>query len=255
MADQRAEAFDVVVADDGSGPSTRAVIDRWRERLQIAHVWQPDEGYGKARALNLAALEARGQLLIFLDGDSIPRCSFLELIRKAALPGRFLVGKRLKIGSGLTRRVIERGLPVWRWSAAHWLLLRPHELRRPGFLLPGRDRRRPWREGQPEFEAPYGAYGVAFTVWRADFEHVNGYDMRFEGWGAEDAEIAVRLQHAGLRCGWPGPRSTILHLCHPHKVKGRSNMSLLRETEASGRIEAVQGLRELREEKRADEGR
>jgi hypothetical protein len=49
-----------------------------------------------------------------------------------------------------------------------------------------------------------------------------------------------------LRCGWPGPRATVLHLWHDER-KGResSNTLLLDETKQSDRIEAIVGLREL----------
>ena len=75
---------------------------------------------------------------------------------------------------------------------------------------------------------------------------VNGYDTRFAGWGGEDVDMAVRLQRAGLRCGWAGPRSTLLHLWHEtRKADLRPNDELLAETRATNRIEAVEGLREL----------
>ena len=75
---------------------------------------------------------------------------------------------------------------------------------------------------------------------------MNGYDARFAGWGGEDVDMAVRLRRAGLRCGWAGPQSTLLHLWHEtRKPPVRPNDALLAETEASDRVEAVDGLREL----------
>ena len=75
---------------------------------------------------------------------------------------------------------------------------------------------------------------------------MNGYDARFAGWGGEDVDMAVRLRRAGLRCGWPGPQGTLLHLWHEtRKRPGRPNDPLLAETEAGDRIESVEGVREL----------
>src|SRR5207248_332197 len=65
FADQDDDRFEVVVADDGSGDETRRVIDGWRPRLDISHVWHPNEGFRKARAFNSAALSARGGYLAF----------------------------------------------------------------------------------------------------------------------------------------------------------------------------------------------
>jgi hypothetical protein len=153
----------------------------------------------------------------------------------------------------LSWRVMEAKVPVWRWSAVRWLVGSPRELltaprqaARPGVVLPLRDRRRPWRHGQPEFSPPFDGYGFCFGVFRHDLERVNGFDTRFVGWGAEDFDIAIRLRRIGLTCGWPGPRATMLHLWHPPK-RGTmpSNTPLREETQQSTRFEAVEGLREL----------
>jgi len=248
LSEQSDPASEVVVADDGSGPETAATVERWRAafRNRLVHAWQPDEGYRRARILNLGALTGSGDALVFLDGDCVPRRRFVESVRRALLPGWFLAGKRLNLNIDLSRRVIEEQFPVWRWSAAKWLMRAPLEVRRPGLLVPLRDRRRSWRPGQPEFSPPYDAYGFFFGISRGDFERVNGFDMRFVGWGGEDEDIAARLRQAGLRCGWPGLRSTLIHLWHETRVdRARPNTALLRETQGSDRIEAVDGLRQL----------
>ena len=248
LSDQSESAFEVVVADDGSGPETTAVVQSWVPTFgsRLVHVRQPDEGYRRALILNVGARAATADYLVFLDGDSIPRLRFVEAVLRAAMPGWFLAGKRVNLGVDLSRRVLEERLPVWRWPAAGWLLRAPREVGRPGLLVPLRYRRRPWRKRQPEFVPPFGGYGSPLGAFRADFERVNGFDSRFSGWGAEDEEIALRLRRAGLRCGWPGPRSTCIHLWHETRVdRMRPNTLLLRETQASDRIEAVDGLRQL----------
>jgi glycosyltransferase involved in cell wall biosynthesis len=256
LAEQRGDAFEVVVAEDACGSDTEAVVEHWKRAFgaRLSHVRQPDDGDRRTRVLNLAALAAHGEYLLFVDGDCVPRRRLVESVRRAALPGWFLASKRFHLSEALSRRVIDERLPVWRWSAARWLVSAPREFRasgreanRPGLLVPARDRRRPWRARQPEFRPPFDAYGFLFGVARADFERVNGFDLRFVGYAAEDVDLAVRLRRAGLRCGWAGPRSTLLHLWHPaRKGHTRSNTPLLRETEASERIEAVVGLKELR---------
>jgi hypothetical protein len=70
--------------------------------------------------------------------------------------------------------------------------------------------------------------------------------MRFVGWGDQDVDLAVRLGRLGLRCGYAGPRSAMLHLWHPSQMTvSRPTWLLLEETKASDRIEAVEGVREL----------
>ncbi len=157
LSEQPGDPFEVVVADDGSGPEIAAVVEKWRRRLEVTHVWQPDEGFRKARILNLAALRSRGEYLVFLDGDCVPRRGFLPALQRAALPGWFLSTKRIELSQGFTERVLREQLPIWRWSAAEWFLRAAREVGRPGYLVPARDRRRPWRARQPEFVPPASA--------------------------------------------------------------------------------------------------
>lgn len=244
LAEQSDHDFDVVVADDGSGPETAAVASRWTQVLPLRHVRQEDDGYRLARVRNLGASEAGGDYLVFIDGDVVPRRHFVRALRQAAVPGWFVGGKRLLLDAPLTRRVLADEVPIQRWSLPHWALHREHA--RPLSALTPRDRRRPGREGQPEFVPHADGYGFLLGISRDDFERVNGYDTRFSGWGGEDVDLAVRLRRAGLRCGWAGPQSTLLHLWHEtRKPAERPNDGLLRETEAGDRTAALEGLREL----------
>jgi glycosyltransferase involved in cell wall biosynthesis len=246
FAEQQGEPFEVVVADDGSSNEIRDVVDRWRGRLDGDHVWQPKEGFRKARALDLAALSARGDYFAFLDGDCVPRRGFIDALRRAAFSGWFLTTKRVMLREEFSRRVVEKKIPIWRWSAAKWLLRAPRQVGRPGLLVPARDRRRPWRADQPEFVPPVAAYTL-IAVARDDFERVNGYDLRCtRSTDGEDQDLAIRLRRSGLRCGWPGPAATVLHLWHPERLDRADRQSrLFRETQAGSHIEAVLGLREL----------
>lgn len=259
LGEQSDDAFEVVVAEDGESPQTASVVRRHRARagFPIAHVTQPDLGWRKARIYDLGALEARGEYLIFLDGDTLPRRGFLHAVRRAALPGWFLCGKRLHLSEALSTRVLAGQVAPWRWSTLRLLLAlsrrdftTSRETAHPGFVVPLRDRRRPWRPSQPEFSPPYEGYGFFFAMSRADFEHANGFDTRYVGWGGEDEDLAARLRRMGLRCGWPGPRATLLHLWHrAQKGLMPSNKPRVQETLAASHVEAPEGLRELAAER------
>jgi glycosyltransferase involved in cell wall biosynthesis len=249
LADQSDREFQLVITDDGSGPEIRDIVERWRGVFgeSLVHVWQPDEGYRLGLVRNRGALAARGDYLVFLDGDCIPRRRFVEAMRRAAIPGWFVAGRRLELGGDLSARVLDEHVPVQRWS------LRRFALRKRGVIglsaLTARDRRRVGRTGVPEFEPHANAYGFLLGLARADFERANGFDARFVGWGEEDVDLAARLRRLGLRCGHAGPQATVLHLWHPpSKPPGERNQPLLLESEESARAEAVVGLRELQAE-------
>ena len=248
LSEQSDRRFDVVVADDGSGAETALVVQRWQGRFRerLTHIWHPDEGFRAARARNLGALARDSDLLVFLDGDCVPRRDFVRAARAAAQPGWFGVGRRLHLSSAFTRRVLQRDVPIHRWSLTRWLPERRHCTALAP--LTARDRRKVGRLGVPEFIPDKNAYSPVFLA-TADFERVNGYDLRYEGWGEEDVDLAIRLRRLGLRCGHLGGAGTVLHLWHPSLFASeRPNWRLLEETSQSGALEAVSGLRELERE-------
>jgi GT2 family glycosyltransferase len=245
--EQSDDGFEVVVADDGSGPETEAVVDRRRALFgaRLSHVRQPDEGYRLARVRNLGALATSGEYLVFIDGDCIPGADFVRAVRASALPGWFVSTRRIGLPQDLTRQILAGEVAPHGWSRLRWAARLRGVADGLAALTP-RDRRQAGRVRLPEFEPPDGAYGSGFGVARGDLERVNGYDLRFTGWGEEDVDLAMRLRRLGLRCGHAGPRATLFHLRHPsRKEHGRSNWWLLQETEGSERVEAVEGLREL----------
>lgn len=244
LSEQTDTGFDVVVADDGSGPQTAAAVSRWQDGLdgRLRHVRQEDDGFRLARVKNIGAQAATGDFLVMIDGDAVPRRGFVAAMKKAAVPGWFVAGKRLELDRTLSERALAERLPVHRWSLLRWLRERSHA--EPLAALTSRDRRRPGRDGLPEFVPQGNRYGVLLGVWRNDFERANGFDLRYEQWGEEDVDLAVRLHRLGLRCGWPGPRGTLLHMWHESRANARPNAALLEETRSSDRVEAVRGLRE-----------
>ena len=248
LANQSDPGFDVVVADDGSSAGTAAVVERWRHALgdRLVHVWQPDDGYRLARVRNLGAATARASHLLFIDGDCIPRRHFVRAVRRALIPGWFLAATRVRLNERITRHVLAEGTPIERWSRLELLARARRDLDGWRRVTP-RDRRRSWRPHLPDFWPDGNAYGFCVGVARADFEAVNGMDMRFAGWGEEDVDLAVRLGRLGLRCGYAGPQSALLHLWHSsHKEVDRPTWWLLQETIESDRIQAVEGVRELK---------
>lgn len=74
---QERRADEIIIADDGSGPDTCSLIERYKAVLPIKHVWHPDEGFRKTRILNLALTSATSDYLIFTDQDCVPRNDFV----------------------------------------------------------------------------------------------------------------------------------------------------------------------------------
>lgn len=246
LARQDDRRFEVLVADDGSGSETARVVERWQGRVgsRLEHVWQANEGFRAARCRNAAVVAAHGDYVTFLDGDCIPRASFVAMHRSFAEAGWFATGNRILCSQGLTERLLREHppaqLPDRLWSALRARWSRDINRVMPLIDLPGapsslrRLRGSDWR----------GAKACNFGVWRADFEAVDGFDERFEGWGYEDSDLVARLIHRGVRRKDVRFATAVFHLWHRHEDRADStrNREYLEETLRLGRDRAIRGL-------------
>jgi len=241
-SNQTTRDFEIVVADDGSGGETADVIAAHERRapVLIRHVWQPHQGFWKAAALNRAVLRSHGAQLVFSDGDCVPARSFVAEHLEAARDNAFIVGGHVRLSEEDTRKVtretvlsgtLER-LVSARESAALWWAhaksLVYIALRRP---------RRP------------RLLGLNFSLDRASFVAVNGFDQTYRNSGKDDSDLRNRLLLAGVRPISLWHRARVVHLFHPPYPERR----LWREAGAYYRREplcatAPSGLRELARE-------
>lgn len=190
VSQQRVPPDEVLLADDGSANETKTLFDQWRtaQRFRCEHVWQEHRGFRRARILNQAIALARGDYLIFLDGDTIPHPLFIADHLALACQSQFVQGHRALIerkaaaGFGLHEFGRDR-LDALRQFQLHGL---KHAYRWP---WPLRHVRRDYR----------GVRGCNLAIWRSDLVRVNGYNEAFAGWGREDSELAVRLMNSGVR--------------------------------------------------------
>jgi len=238
-------AFEVIVADDGSTDETRQAVEAFRPAFgcSLQHVWHADEGFRAGTIRNRAATRSRGERLIFLDGDCIPRPTFIAAHAAAASDGTMARGSRALLSQRFTERVLRDRLPVHEWSGGAWIKTR---LRRDVNRLSGL-LAHPWsrRAGAPSRDWR-SVRTCNLAVWRRDFERVNGFDERFVGWGYEDSDLAIRLINAGVRVRRAGSAATVLHCWHrenDRRFEGE-NLRRLQQTERSGVIRAELGLAE-----------
>lgn len=215
LSKQSDQNFEVVIADDGSGPETEHIVGEWRARWRgrLSHTWHPDAGFRLAEVRNRAVAAASGDYLIFLDGDCIPRKDFIASHRRLAEPGWMVCGHRLMLSEPFTRKVVRGRLPIEDWTFAEWM----GELRRgsidrltPLLRLPGAM----WRR-HLLWERTRKVRGCNMAVWRSNFLEVDGFDATFVGWGHEDYDLAARLQMIGVSLKDGRYATGVLHLWHP----------------------------------------
>jgi glycosyltransferase involved in cell wall biosynthesis len=235
--------FEIVVADDGSGPATARVVREWTARMAvpIKHVWHEDRGFRLAEIRNRGIRASAGAYVVFLDGDCIARADFVAMHRHLAEPRWFVTGTRILLSRELTDQILHQGLEPELWGLARFLghRLRHHFNRlAPLFALRlGPMRKlvaRRWR----------GARGSNMAFWRADLEKVGGFDTSFSGWGREDSDIFIRMIRAGVRRKDGRFASGVLHLWHPDADRSHldHNDRQLDEVLHSTRVMARSGL-------------
>jgi glycosyltransferase involved in cell wall biosynthesis len=246
LAGQTDRRFEVVVADDGSGPETARLVERWQPQLGVplAHVWHEHRGFRAAEIRNRAICESRGDYCVFLDGDCLVRPDFVARHRRLAERGWFVAGNRALLSAALTQAALEKDLRPERWGLADWIGQRfKGGLNRlaPLLQLP----LGPLRKSRPQ--AWEGARSCNLAVWRSDLDRVDGFDARFSGWGREDSDLLIRLLQAGVRRKDGTFATGVLHLWHAEADRSglAANDDRLAGVIAGKRVRAERGLSAL----------
>jgi glycosyltransferase involved in cell wall biosynthesis len=214
---QTVTAFELIVADDGSGPGVAAVIGEYTDAspFPVSHVWHEDAGWRKNSILNAAIRTSTTPYVIFIDGDCIPHRRFVQdhlqerrhrvvtggrRVETSArwteqlTPERVRTGAFERIGLGeITEslagksRHIENG--VWLRSRLLRAALHPH---------------------------PRGICGYNFSLWKRDLEEINGFDECYTTPGVgEDVDVEYRLGLIGVQARVLHNRAIVFHLHHP----------------------------------------
>jgi glycosyltransferase involved in cell wall biosynthesis len=182
------EPFEVIICDDGSTADMLSVVRHWAARgnLDIRLVWQPHYGNRVSRSRNNAVRLARGDLMVFLDGDLFVDPDFLAL--------------HTQLHTGADRRLV-CGSRRWGYFPQHETLSamltsseEPHSILKallsgwqPGPFPPEAH----WQEQWVRTRSPWMAFiGGNFSVRKAPEVW---FDEHFIGWGYEDLEFCFRL--------------------------------------------------------------
>ena len=189
LQDYPAERFEIVVVDDGS-PEPLARPDTGPGQARIRTLRQEDRGFRAAAARNLGASVAQGEVLCFLDQDTVPGPAYLRrLIRlPATVPDALVVGRR-------------RHVDLRDWTPARlrsWLTgtgPAPTEFDPPGWLAEAyRDRADLLITDDTSYRFVISA---VMSCSAQLFQEIGGFDESFTRYGGEDWELAFRAYNAG----------------------------------------------------------
>jgi glycosyltransferase involved in cell wall biosynthesis len=208
---------EIIIADDGSGEATRAVVDAFKNKtaIPVRHFWHPDEGFRKTIIINQAITGTSSDYIIQIDGDIVLHELFIEDHISEAEKGYYIRGSRVLLPEFTTKQYLRTGNfePVSTFGKG--VRNRINSLRIP-FLAPlliKKSRRsRNW-------------IGCNCAFWREDFLKVNGYNNELKGWGHEDIELAARFINSGLYQKKVKLKAVCYHLYHPFNDRVHENIN------------------------------
>ena len=178
----------VIVVDDGSDPP---LDPKMPEGLDVTVLRQERDGFGLARARNLGATSATGDVVVFFDADMIPETGWLEAHARphhhhSPLAG---IGPRTHVSRN------EVGMDEIRSGTPIEEVLAHSDPERPEWIL---ERWRSTDDGRIGADIWWGMSGGNFSVDRELFLDVGGYDEDgFKEWGGEDNDLGYRIYQRG----------------------------------------------------------
>ena len=209
---QTEKDFEIIIADDGSGPKTKELLDRLRQEIDmpLVHVWQEDNGFQKSQILNKAIMASSSDYLIFTDGDCIPRQDFVATHIKFREPDYFLSGGYFKLPMDISIAITKDDIVSQRCFDVKWLT---------GMGLPDKNKLKLSAKGFMasflNFITPTKATwnGHNASGWKTDLVFINGFNQEMQ-YGGQDRELGERLFNKGLKSKQIRYNAICVHLDH-----------------------------------------
>jgi glycosyltransferase involved in cell wall biosynthesis len=216
--------FEVVIADDGSGPKTRELIDRMRGEVfyPIQHIWQEDDGFQKSRILNKALVACEGEYIIMTDGDCIPRNDFVQVHYINKKTGYFISGGYYMLPMNISHAITKEDIEAQRCFNLEWLkekgipkTFKNNKLVVRGFLSKLFNLLTPTK-------ASWNGHNS--SGWKKDILNVNGFDERMQ-YGGQDRELGERLVNFGIKSRQLRYSAVCVHLDHKRGYKTEDSIA------------------------------
>lgn len=190
--------FEIVIADDGSGPATRDLVNRMKAEVcyDLIHVWQEDDGFQKSQILNKAILASRSDYIIMTDGDCIPREDFVWVHFKNRKPGSFISGGYYMLPMNVSQAIEKEDIIAQRCFQIDWLRARGIPKTFKNTKLTVQEKLADLLNRFTPTRASWNGHNS--SGWKKDILDVNGFDERMQ-YGGQDRELGERLVNFGIK--------------------------------------------------------
>lgn len=205
---------ELIIADDGSKEKVIEYIADLIEYcpFSIKHVFQKDLGFRLARSRNNAARVAIGDFLIFVDQDVIFPDNFVESLYKNR-KRKTLISSRALIS---TEKEKEEALAYLKMGYSYEKIYSIFQEDREGIQLAmKKDKRNNFLYRFKLRNRGAKIAGLIFSLYKSDFQNINGFDEKYIGWGEEDDDLCNRFYKYGGRVQPVEFKEYAVHLFHP----------------------------------------
>lgn len=240
--------FEVIIADDGSKDAFVDALKKYSAGgpLSIQHVWHEDKGFRKTRILNGALKAAKGEYLVFVDGDCIPDRHFVADHWHNRKADTIQAGRRVNLSPAVTTALtVDKIREGFLHSPAFY-----RQIWLDNFRKKGKHAEKSVR--LPRFlhrllpEQTRGILGCNFSLYRKDLLEINGFDMRYEAPAyGEDTDIDVRLRWLGKKVKLLKFHAVQYHLYHKKLERPSGNDKIFAEVLEKKEAVTPYGLNQL----------
>jgi len=215
--------FEIVIADDGSRPATRDLIEAFKSKTEIPikHVWHEDQGFQKSVILNKAILACDSDYIIMSDGDCIPRKDFVATHIKYRELGYFLSGGYHKLSMKTSKNISKEDILKEKCFSRQWLGKNGMKSSHKNFKLSNNSLLTQLLNGITSTKATWNGHNA--SGWKRDIIKVNGFDERMQ-YGGQDRELGERLMNMGIVGKQIRYFAVCLHLDHSRGYKSKESI-------------------------------
>ncbi len=162
--------YEIIIADDCSDDGTEEFVKKLRYPIFLKYT-RSDGIQGRAKNRNRGFQKAVGEWIIFLDGDMVPGPELVDAYLKSweTYPDAVVIGSW----------ALPEGWKESRWQ--RYLSSRGRLVMVHGDKVPGK----------------YFTSGN-FAIKKAILDRLCGFDTSFKGWGGEDTDFGLRLDHESI---------------------------------------------------------
>lgn len=239
---------EIIIAEDAMEAETEAFLKQYDD-LPLTHIRHEDSGNRKTVILNKAVCAAKGEYLIFIDGDVIPYTHFVEYHAALARPKQVLSGRRVNLDAtysqrlyegSLTAKTLERWYPLF---ALRFMCDRSFRYEQGFQLSPNGLIYRFFLKGR---KRNVDIIGCNFSCFKKDFKAINGFDESYlYSRLGDDVDLTWRFRAAGYTIASVKNLANIFHLHHeklPRHPEADKEGERLKSARGTGEYVCTEGL-------------